>query len=239
MAQSHVHAHEGTIRGGEGAVVEHGDVRVTDPVCGMQVKSDSVHRQAYQGQTYYFCSSECQEKFQAAPATYLRPTPKASEPEPASGVIYTCPMHPQIRATAPGACPICGMALEPLSPAVTEERNVELESMTRRFWVGLILSIPMLFMTMGRMILPFDIDAVLDSLFSGWPHWMKASWSQCVQGGLATPVVLWCGWPFLARGWKSFVTWQLNMFSLIGLGVAAAYVFSVFALFFPDWVTLD
>jgi len=126
------------------------------------------------------------------------------------------------------------MALEPLSPSATEKRNVELDSMTRRFWVGLVLSVPLLFMTMGRMILPFDIDAALNGVLSSWPHWMKASWSQCVQGVLATPVVLWCGWPFLARGWKSFVTRQLNMFSLISLGVSAAYVFSVYALFFPN-----
>nr|WP_244808407.1 copper-translocating P-type ATPase [Caballeronia zhejiangensis] len=143
-------------------------------------------------------------------------------------------MHPQIRAAAPGACPICGMALEPITPTGTQERNVELESMTRRFWVGLVLSVPLLFMTMGRMFLPFDIDSAMNGLFTRVPHWMTASWSQCVQALLATPVVLWGGWPFFERGWKSFTTWQLNMFSLIALGVAAAYVFSVFALFFPD-----
>lgn len=151
-----------------------------------------------------------------------------------SGVIYSCPMHPQIRASAPGNCPICGMTLEPVVPTVVEGRNVELESMTRRFWVGLVLSIPLLMMTMGTMILPFDIDSAISGLFSTAPHWMRASWSQCIQALLATPVVLWGGWPFLERGWKSFVSWQLNMFSLIAVGVAAAYVFSVFALFFPD-----
>ncbi|WP_419539486.1 copper-transporting P-type ATPase [Paraburkholderia bengalensis] len=153
---------------------------------------------------------------------------------PDTGVIYTCPMHPQIRASAPGSCPICGMTLEPVLPAGTQVRNIELESMTRRFWVGLVLSVPLLMMTMGEMILPFDINSAIDGLFSGVPHWMRASWSQCLQALLATPVVLWGGWPFLARGWTSFATRQLNMFSLIGLGVAAAYVFSVFALFFPD-----
>ncbi|BCZ81716.1 copper-transporting ATPase [Paraburkholderia terrae] len=234
MALLHMHAHDGTTHEDEGAVAETGDIRMKDPVCGMQVKSDSTHRQTYQGYTYHFCSSNCMEKFQASPHTYVRPTTKTPAPEPATGVIYTCPMHPQIRATAPGACPICGMALEPLTPAVAEERNVELESMTRRFWVGLVLSVPLLFMTMGRMILPFDIDVALNGLSSGWPHWMKASWSQCVQALLATPVVVWGSWPFLTRGWKSFMTRQLNMFSLIGLGVAAAYIFSVFALLFPD-----
>ncbi|SAK85867.1 copper-translocating P-type ATPase [Caballeronia temeraria] len=238
MVQSHTHAHDGAPHENEGAVVGRSALRLKDPVCGMQVKSDSAHRQTYQGKTYYFCSNNCRQKFQSAPDAYLRPKTetksKTPAPEAATGIIYTCPMHPQIRATAPGACPICGMALEPLTPVVTEERNVELESMSRRFWVGLVLSVPLLLMTMGKMILPFDLDAVLNGLFSGWPHWMKASWSQCIQGVLATPVVLWGGWPFLTRGWKSFMTRRLNMFSLIGLGVAAAYIFSVFALFFPD-----
>ena len=154
----------------------------------------------------------------------------------APGVLYTCPMHPQIRATTPGACPICGMALEPVTPAAAEERNVELESMTRRFWVGLALSIPLLMMTMGTMALPFDIDADLAQLFSerGLPHSLQNSASASVQALFATPVVLWAGWPFLQRGWMSFMTRRLNMFSLIGLGVAAAYLFSLFALLFPS-----
>lgn len=149
--------------------------------------------------------------------------------------IYTCPMHPQIRATAPGPCPICGMALEPVTPAAAEGRNVELESMTRRFGVSLALTIPLLSMTMGKMVLPLDIDAALDRLLNAQPlpYWVQASWAQCVQALLATPVVLWAGWPFLQRGWHSFMTWQLNMFSLIGLGLAAAYAFSAFALIFP------
>ncbi|MFM0033965.1 copper-translocating P-type ATPase [Paraburkholderia strydomiana] len=153
-----------------------------------------------------------------------------------AGVVYTCPMHPQIRASAPGNCPICGMTLEPVTPVAVEERNVELESMTRRFWVALVLSLPLLLMTMGPMVASYDFSAGVNRLGASWalPHWMPASWAQCVQAALATPVVLWGGWPFLQRGWKSFRTWQLNMFSLIGLGVAAAYFFSLFALFFPD-----
>nr|WP_321574461.1 heavy metal translocating P-type ATPase [Paraburkholderia franconis] len=196
--------------------------------------SASARHSDYLGQPYYFCSSKCLETFRAAPDKYARPVGTTAVPGPETGVIYLCPMHPQIRASAPGNCPICGMALEPIVPTGAEERNVELESMTRRFWVGLVLSIPLLLMTMGKMILPFDIDSAIDGLFSNVPHWMTASWSQCIQALLATPVVLWGGWPFLERGWKSFVTRWLNMFSLIGLGVAAAYVFSVFALFFPD-----
>ncbi|MEX3633529.1 heavy metal translocating P-type ATPase [Paraburkholderia sp. BR14320] len=241
MSGSHTHVHDAVepVDGhDELAVGKERTIEAIDPVCGMKVTTDSVNHLTHRDQTYYFCSIKCQEAFQAEPDSYLHPTEKKNSPvpKPASGVIYTCPMHPQIRASAPGTCPICGMALEPVTPAAAEERNVELESMTRRFWVSLVLSIPLLLMTMGRMALPFDIDAGLDRLFSAWPlpHWMQASWAQCVQALLATPVLLWGGWPFLQRGLKSFTTWQLNMFSLIGLGVAAAYAFSVFALFFPD-----
>ncbi|MDR6207906.1 copper-transporting P-type ATPase [Paraburkholderia graminis] len=153
-----------------------------------------------------------------------------------TGVVYTCPMHPQIRASAPGNCPICGMTLEPVTPLAVEERNVELESMTHRFWVALALSVPLLIMAMGPMVSSYDLGALVNHIGESLalPHWMPASWAQCVQAVLATPVVLWAGWPFLERGWKSFRTWQLNMFSLIGLGVATAYCFSLFALFFPD-----
>ncbi|WP_454871519.1 copper-transporting P-type ATPase [Paraburkholderia xenovorans] len=152
------------------------------------------------------------------------------------GAVYTCPMHPQIRASAPGNCPICGMTLELVTPLAVEERNVELESMTHRFWFALALSIPLLVMTMGPMVSSFDLGAAVNHIGArlARPHWMSASWAQYVQAVLATPVVLWAGWPFLQRGWTSFRTWQLNMFSLIGLGVAAAYGFSLFALFFPE-----
>lgn len=230
----HTHSHEAFGHARVSPAGQQNATEAVDPVCGMTVTTESEHHLKYRDQTYYFCSSKCLEVFGADPCKYASADRK-SVSRPAAGVIYTCPMHPQIRATAPGACPICGMALEPVTPGATEEHNVELESMTRRFWVGLALSIPLLLMTMGRMVLPVDIGAGIDHLFSEWavPRWTQASWSQCVQALLATPVVLWAGWPFLQRGWKSFVTWRLNMFSLIGLGVAAAYAFSVFALFFP------
>jgi len=236
MPESHVHVHDTGTDAGAYAAAPHDATEVVDPVCGMKVATSSPHRLTHKSKTYFFCSSKCLEAFRGAPDHYLGPVTGTALAPAVTGVIYTCPMHPQIRASAPGACPICGMALEPLTPAAEEGRNVELESMTRRFWVALVLSVPLLVMTMGRMILPFDLDAALTHLFAAWalPHWMHASWSQCVQAALATPVVLWAGWPFLERGWKSFLTWQLNMFSLIALGVAAAYVFSVFALFFPD-----
>jgi P-type Cu2+ transporter len=152
-----------------------------------------------------------------------------------TGVVYTCPMHPQIRASAPRNCPICGMTLEPVTPLAVDEPNVELESMTHRFWVALALSVPVLVMTMGPMVSSYDLGALVNQIGErrALPHWMPASWAQCVQAVLATPVVLWAGWPFLQRGWNSFRTWQLNMFSLIGLGVATAYGFSLFSLFFP------
>ncbi|AHI78610.1 copper-translocating P-type ATPase [Burkholderia thailandensis USAMRU Malaysia  len=208
-----------------------------DPVCGMKVPIDAPRRHDHQGRTYRFCSDACLTAFRASPQRFVgMPKQPASESAAPPGTIYTCPMHPQIRANAPGDCPICGMALEPLAPGATEERNPELESMTKRFWVGLALSVPLVLMTMGRMALPFDIGAGIDALLARWPppHWMAASWSQCAQAALATPAVLWGGWPVFVRGWKSLVTRQLNMFSLIALGVAAAYLFSVFALLFPD-----
>ncbi|NLP63690.1 heavy metal translocating P-type ATPase [Paraburkholderia sacchari] len=238
MSDSHTHVHGTDEPSDEHLFGKHDVSEAVDPVCGMKVTTDSANHVSHRDQTYYFCSRKCLDAFRAEPDRYARPAAAKVilNRVPASGVIYTCPMHPQIRASAPGTCPICGMALEPVTPPASEERNIELESMTRRFWASLVLSIPLLLMTMGRMVLPFDIDAELDNLFSAWPlpHWMQASWGQCVQALLATPVVLWAGWPFLQRGWKSFMTWQLNMFSLIGLGVAAAYLFSVLALFFPD-----
>jgi Cu2+-exporting ATPase len=172
-----------------------------------------------------------------------RPVPvKISEPraEPTRAVstatMHTCPMHPEVRQPGPGSCPICGMALEPVTPTATDEENPELAEMTRRFWVALILSIPVLWLTMGDGARGFDLGPAVERLAAtlGLPHLMKVSWAQWLEAALATPVVLWAGWPFLERGWRSFASWQLNMFSLIGLGVAAAYFFSLYALLFPD-----
>ena len=156
---------------------------------------------------------------------------------PATGAAtYTCPMHPDIRQAGPGSCPICGMALEPVMPTAAEEENPELIDMTRRFWIALALSIPVLWLAMGEGVRFFDLGAAVDKLAAmlGLPHLMPVTWAQWLEAALATPVVLWAGWPFLERGWRSFVTWQLNMFSLIGLGVAAAYFFSLYAILFPN-----
>jgi P-type Cu2+ transporter len=156
-------------------------------------------------------------------------------PAPGRDVVYTCPMHSQIRLPNPGSCPICGMTLELVTPTATEESSTELTSMTRRFWVALVLSVPLLWLTMGHDLRLPDLNGVINHLATSLrlPHLESVSWAQYAQALLATPVVLWAGWPFLERGWKSFMTWQLNMFSLVGLGVGAAYFFSLYVLFFP------
>ena len=170
-----------------------------------------------------------------APQSLSDPVPAKASAVPA-GVIYTCPMHPQIRQMSPGNCPICGMALEPLAPTAADVENPELADMTRRFWVALALTVPLLLLATGEMLPAFDVTSAVERIAGGLglPHLMSLTWSQCLQALLATPVVLWAGWPFLERGWRSFRTWQLNMFSLIGLGVAAAYLFSVYAIFFAE-----
>jgi Cu2+-exporting ATPase len=210
---------------------------MVDPVCGMRVAPDAQDSETYLGTHYRFCSKKCAEAFRKVPAKYIKSetAPAKAAPVPA-GVIYTCPMHPQIRQVGPGNCPICGMTLEPLAPAATEGESPELRDMTRRFWVALVLTIPLLILAMGDLVSGFDPGAVVDRWVTaaGLPHWMNATWAQCIEALLATPVVLWAGWPFLERGWRSFRTWQLNMFSLIGLGVSAAYFFSLYALVFPE-----
>jgi Cu2+-exporting ATPase len=227
------------------------DVALVDPVCGMPVTVESVHRHERDGKMYYFCSANCLGKFAADPARYVRdsadglrstqvqPQPKVT-PQAAAKTIYTCTMHPQIRQDHPGDCPLCGMRLVPLLPTADEdEEDPELRSMTHRFWVSSVLSVPLLLMAMHE-ILPFDLSAWLDDTLGrlatqlSWPHLLSVSWSQCIQALLATPVVLWAGWPFLERGWRSFATWKLNMFSLIGLGISVAYFFSLYAIAFPQ-----
>lgn len=165
----------------------------------------------------------------------VKPAPAGSSPgKPGTAVVYTCPMHPQIRQAGPGTCPICGMALEPLAPTLDAGENPELADMTRRFWVALVLTVPVVLLAMGELV-RLDATALIErgAVALGLPHLMNTTWSQCLQALLATPVVLWAGWPFLERGWRSFRTWNLNMFSLIGLGVGAAYGFSIYALLFP------
>ncbi|MDY7227124.1 heavy metal translocating P-type ATPase [Hyalangium rubrum] len=235
------------------------DTRPVDPVCGMKVDPQAPKGGTfdYQGHTYFFCNPKCREKFRAEPLKYLAPK---AEPAPASppGTTYICPMDPEVRQDHPGACPKCGMALEPEAPALElrteyfcpmhpevvqdhpgtcpkcgmalEPRTVtaeeppdpELLGMTRRFWGSLVLSVPVVFLGMSEMLPGQPVQRLLS------PGTM--AWAQLV---LASPVVLWGGWPFFQRGWASVRNRHLNMFTLIALGTGAAYLFSLFATFFP------
>jgi Cu+-exporting ATPase len=173
----------------------------------------------HDGGIFHFCSDHCQHEFQTDPEHYLAP---ASPPPVVAGTIYTCPMHPQIRQEGPGSCPICGMALEPLEVTAEAGPNLELLNMTRRFWIGLVLTIPVFLLEMGGHISALGLHQFVPPTISNW-----------VQLALASPVVLWAGAPFFQRGWASLVSRSLNMFTLIALGTGAAYLFSLAATVFP------
>jgi len=176
----------------------------TDPVCGMKAAANPEKSATHDGQTYYFCSTGCVTKFNADPQRYLSPETRSVE----TGLVdalYTCPMDPEIQQIGPGSCLKCGMALEPMQATMQEDTH-ELDDMTRRFVFSLLLSLPLLLLTMGDM-LGMDISGQLTLTTNGW-----------LQGLLATPVVLWFGAPFLQRATQSFRTGHLNMFSLIGVG---------------------
>jgi Cu+-exporting ATPase len=196
------------------------NANVRDPVCGMTVDpGTSRHRFDYRGETFHFCSAGCRTKFAADPKKYLdNRKPKAATPE---GAIYTCPMHPQIRQVGPGSCPICGMALEPEVASLDAPPNPELADMTRRFWIGLALSVPPVVLEMGGHLV--GGHGLIDQTLSNW-----------IQLVFATPVVLWAGWPFFVRGWQSLVTRNLNMFTLIAMGTGVAYVYSLIGTLAPD-----
>ena len=195
------------------------DAGVRDPVCGMTVDpATSKHRFDYRGETFHFCSAGCRSKFAADPQNYLgEARPKADLP---AGTIYTCPMHPEIRKIGPGSCPICGMALEPEVASLDAPPNPELADMTRRFWIGLALSVPPVVLEMGGHLA--GGHGFVDQTLSNW-----------IQFVFATPVVLWAGWPFFVRGWQSLVTRHLNMFTLIALGTGVAYLYSVIGTVAP------
>lgn len=193
---------------------------VKDPVCGMMIDSHTAKggSSKYQDQIYYFCNPKCKTKFDLAPLNYLSPK-KETKAQP-TDVEYTCPMHPEIRQIGPGSCPICGMALEPVTISLDqEEDNSEYLDMRKRFWVSSLLSLPLLFFTMGGRHL-FESEA--------WHQAFK--WIELL---LASPVVLWGGWPFFVRFWQSLKNKSLNMFTLIGLGVAVAYLYSLVAVLAP------
>ncbi|SFV32356.1 heavy metal translocating P-type ATPase [Hyphomicrobium facile] len=193
---------------------------VKDPVCGMTVDPNTAkHHADHDGKTYYFCSAGCRTKFIADPIKYLKPEAAKAEPVPA-GAIYTCPMHPEIRQAGPGFCPICGMALEPELVTAEAQPNAELQDMTRRLWIGAALALPVFVLEMGSHL--FNLHHIISPTVSNW-----------VQFALATPVVLWAGFPFFERGWKSLETRNLNMFTLIALGTGVAWIYSVVATLFP------
>jgi Cu2+-exporting ATPase len=196
----------------------------TDPVCGMKAATDPAKSVEHEGTTYYFCSQHCVTKFRANPRQYLNPPSKTttvSTKATSKDVLYTCPMHPQVQQMGPGSCPICGMALEPMDATAAPD-NSELHEMTIRFWVSVALGIPLLLFSMSEFMPGVNLPLRIGM---GTFNWLQAV--------LATPVVLWGGWPFFVRGWASLKTWNLNMFSLIALGTGAAFSFSVFGLLFP------
>ena len=208
----HAHAH-----GSHGAPAA--GPTVTDPVCGMQVDpAKTTHHAMHGGQAFHFCSGRCRERFVANPAQYLQPPPATGAAPPApAGTIYTCPMHPQIRQEGPGACPICGMALEPEMPSLEEEENPELRDFSHRFWWTLPLTLVVLSLAMlGHRI-------ALAS--TGVRTWLELA--------LSAPVVLWAGWPFFERCVQSIRNRSPNMWTLIGIGVGAAFGYSVVATVFP------
>jgi Cu+-exporting ATPase len=237
--------------------------QVKDPVCGMMVDPlNAAGTYTHQEQTYYFCSTHCVNRFRSDPDGYLTgkhkqsmeaepvkpgakyicpmcpgvesdkpaPCPKcgmALEPEiafaPGTKTEYVCPMHPEVVQDQPGSCPKCGMALEPREIALEEEENPELTDMTRRFWIGLVLALPVFFLAMSDMIPGRPVQEVLAPSVMSWVQWL-----------LATPVVLWCGWPFFQRAWASLVNRSLNMFTLIALGTGTAYIYSAVATLAPE-----
>lgn len=193
---------------------------VKDPVCGMDVDPHTTeHRSQHAGKPWYFCSSHCKTKFDANPEGILRGEKEATTPAP-PGSIYTCPMHPEIRQEGPGDCPICGMGLEPELVSLDDGPSAELTDMTRRFWIGLLLAFPVFLLEMGSHLVKID-------------HLLSPQTSNWIQLVLATPVVLWSGWPFFVRGWNSVLSRNLNMFSLIALGTGVALVYSLVATFIP------
>jgi P-type Cu+ transporter len=199
---------------------------VKDLVCGMDVvPSRAAGKYEYEGKTYYFCAVSCLKKFQQHPETYLgrkhQPIPPATTA--AQNVEYTCPMHPEVRQMGPGSCPKCGMALEPSVATLESEENPELNDMSRRFWASLVLTVPVFLLAMSEMISGQPVQHAIPARLLAW-----------IQLALATPVVLWGGWPFFQRGWASIVNRSPNMFTLIAIGTGTAYVHSLVAVLFPN-----
>src|SRR6266480_118135 len=177
----------------------------------------------HDGERYFFCSGHCLAVFGKDPARFLNRAAQQPDPVAIGRGEYTCPMHPQIVRDQPGACPICGMALELRTVTIADEANPELVDMTRRFWIGVVLTVPLLIIAMSDSVPGRPLERVASMQTLSWIEFL-----------LATPIVLWGGWPFFVRAWQSLVNRSLNMFTLIGLGVAVAYVYSVIAKLFPN-----
>lgn len=232
--KDHSHGNHGSPSAGHAHAHRHShhvpteESRLRDPVCGMTVSASSPHVARHVGQEFRFCSAGCRTKFLNNPEQYLREDPESrgsqATPESTSGqakdAIYTCPMHPEIRQVGPGSCPICGMALEPVEVSLEEEANPELESMTRRFWVSALFSLPLLALAMGHMI-------------PSVAHLVEFDGRSWLEFALALPVCTWAAWPFYERAVASVRQRSLNMFTLIGLGVSVAFGYSVIATLAP------
>jgi Cu+-exporting ATPase len=177
------------------------------------------HTATHAGRPFYFCSTRCRERFVADPERYLSPEQARAEPVP-EGAVYTCPMHPEVRQVGPGSCPICGMALEPVLATADAGPSPELADMTRRLWIGLALTLPVFVLEMGSHLTDMHM-------------WLGSQTSNWIQLVLATPVVLWAGWPFFERGWASVRTRNLNMFTLIAMGTGVAWAYSIVATLLP------
>lgn len=214
--------------GREKETVANGDMNATpaggfvDPVCGMSVAPEtSAGKYDFEDKTYYFCSTACLNRFTQNPANFLKEKKDVEKTATGEGIEYTCPMHPQIVQIGPGSCPICGMALEPRTISLEDEENPELRDMTRRFWIGVILTLPVVLLETGKMLLPLE-------------RYVSPSVNTWIQFVLATPVVLWGGFPFFQRAWASVKNISPNMFTLIAIGTGAAWVYSAVAVFFPQ-----
>src|SRR6266581_5345824 len=207
---------------------DHGSVRsdappsqgfALDPVCGMPLDTSAAkYKHSHAGQRWYFCSQHCLDRFAAEPERHAN---AAGKPVATPGAIYTCPMHPEIRQPGPGNCPKCGMALEPVAPSADDQPNPELLDMARRFWIGLALTVPVFGLAMAEH---------LPGLHAGLPNPKFSGWIQFI---LSVPVVLWAAWPFFVRGWNSLASRNLNMYTLIALGIGVAFAYSAVALLAP------
>ncbi len=192
----------------------------TDPVCGMRVNPETTkHVVTHAGAHHFFCSAGCLTKFTADPGRYISGSPRLDSPVP-DGAIWTCPMHPEIQQSGPGSCPICGMALEPMTPTLSDGPSDEYKDMKRRFAFGLVLALPVVALEMGGHM-------------TGLRHVLDGKFANLIQMVLATPVVLWAGWPFFERGWASIKSRSLNMFTLIAMGTGVAWIYSMAASLVP------